>query len=102
MNQSKLSIIVAMDEKSGIGKNGKIPWHIPEDLKHFKQITSSHPVIMGRKTFESIGKPLPNRTNIVVTRELGYKAEGATVVHSLEEGIKAARSVIANEVKQSF
>ena len=69
MNNTTLSIIVALAKKNRvIGKNNKLPWHIPEDLKHFKDVTNGHPVIMGRKTYESIGRPLPNRTNIVVTR----------------------------------
>lgn len=65
-----ISIIAAMDEKRGIGKNNQLPWHLREDLKRFKEITSGHTIIMGRKTFESIGKPLPNRVNIVITSQL--------------------------------
>lgn len=65
----ELAIIVAMDRENAIGRNGDIPWHIPDDLKRFKKITSGHPVIMGRKTFDSIGKPLPNRKNIVISRK---------------------------------
>lgn len=86
-----ISIIVAMDEKRGIGKNGGIPWHIPEDLKRFKAITSGHPVIMGRKTFESIGHPLPNRTNIVVTRDKKKTISGTIMANSLEEAIRLAQ-----------
>ncbi|MGB4400114.1 MAG: dihydrofolate reductase [Daejeonella sp.] len=81
------SLIVAVDENNGIGKDNKLPWHLPADLKHFKNLTTGHPIIMGRKTFESIGKALPNRLNIVVSRQSSYTAEGATVVSSLEEAM---------------
>ncbi len=87
----KISIICAMDEKHGIGRDNKLLWHIPEDLKSFKELTSGHPIIMGRKTFESIGRVLPNRTNIIITRDQNYKVEGAVVVHSLEQGIEEAK-----------
>lgn len=83
-----LSIIVAMTKERVIGYQNKIPWHLSEDLKHFKKITMGHPIIMGRKTFESIGHPLPGRENIVITRNKNYKAKGVTVVHSLQEAIK--------------
>lgn len=85
-----------MDEKRGIGKDNKLLWRIPEDLKRFKQITSGHPIIMGRKTYESIGRPLPNRTNIVVTRDKQYAISGTIVVYSLKEAIQAAQDVIAS------
>ncbi len=78
-----ISLIVATDEKNGIGKNNQLPWHLPADLKHFKTLTTGHPIIMGRKTFDSIGKALPNRKNIVISRQSNYTAEGATVVSSL-------------------
>ena len=77
-----------MDEKRGIGKNNDLLFRIPEDFKRMKALTSGHPIIMGRKTFESIGRPLPNRTNIIVTRDTSYKKEGTIVVHSLKEAIK--------------
>lgn len=80
-----ISLIVATDENNGIGKNNQLPWHLPADLKHFKTLTTGHPIIMGRKTFESIGKALPNRTNIVITRQNNYAAEGAIVVSSLQD-----------------
>ena len=67
----KISIIAAMDEKRGIGKDGKLPWNIPSELKHFKEITMGHPIIMGRKTYEAIGRSLPGRTNIIITRGKG-------------------------------
>ncbi|MFQ5661130.1 MAG: dihydrofolate reductase, partial [Gammaproteobacteria bacterium] len=80
-----VSIVVAMDERGIIGANGGLPWHLSADLKHFKQITMGKPVIMGRKTHESIGRPLPGRENIVITRDTHYTAEGCTVLHSLDE-----------------
>lgn len=79
-----------MDEDRGIGKGGKIPWHISADLKRFKALTMGHPIVMGRKTWESLGRALPGRTNIVMTRRQGYRAEGAVVVGSLEEALAAA------------
>ncbi|OGH31203.1 MAG: hypothetical protein A3J69_00360 [Candidatus Levybacteria bacterium RIFCSPHIGHO2_02_FULL_42_12] len=91
-----IRIIVAMDEKRGIGKNNDLLFRIPEDLKRFKQLTSDHPIIMGRKTFESIGRVLPNRTNIIITRDFSYKAEGAVIVHSLEEGIAKAKEILSS------
>ena len=87
----KISIIVAMDEKRGIGKNNDLLFRIPEDFKRFKQTTSGHPIIMGRKTFESIGRLLPNRTNIVVTSDKQKTISGAIVAHSLEEAIRKAK-----------
>jgi dihydrofolate reductase len=86
-----LSLIVAMTADRVIGVNNHLPWNIPEDLKRFKKITLGHPIIMGRKTYESIGKPLPGRTNIVVTRERAYRVEGGAVVHSFEEALEWAR-----------
>ncbi len=83
-----LSLIVAASENHVIGKGGKIPWHLPADLKHFRDLTQGHPVIMGRKTYESIGHPLPNRTNIVITRGKEVKIEGCTIVHSLEDALR--------------
>lgn len=80
-----ISIIAAVSKNNVIGKAKKLPWHLPADLKHFKEITSGHTVIMGRKTFESIGRPLPNRRNIVVTRNTNLKADGIEVVHSIEQ-----------------
>jgi len=85
-----LSLIVAVAENGVIGRDNALPWHISEDLRYFKQITSGKTVIMGRKTFQSIGRPLPNRTNIVVTRDRGLKAEGVIIVHSLEDALAGA------------
>lgn len=83
-----LSVIVAMTEERVIGINNQLPWHLSEDLKRFKKITMGHPIIMGRKTYESIGKPLPGRQNVVVTRNRNYRAEGVLVVHSIEEALQ--------------
>lgn len=86
----KISIIAAMDERRAIGSSGKIPWHLPADFKRFKELTIGHPVIMGRKTFESIGKTLPGRMNIVITANAGFAPSGAAVVHSFEDALAAA------------
>ena len=82
-----LTIVVAIDEKRGIGIDNKLPWHLPEDLAHFKRTTMGHPIIMGRKTFDSIGRPLPNRRNIVITRNPDWKREGVDVASSLEAAL---------------
>ena len=89
----KLSLIAAVADNGIIGRNGKLPWYLPEDLKYFKRVTLGKPVVMGRKTWESIGRPLPGRTNIVVTRQPGYQAEGARVVESLDEALRLAESI---------
>jgi dihydrofolate reductase len=86
----KLSLVVAMAENRVIGHENRLPWHLPADLQHFKAITLGKPVLMGRKTWESIGRPLPGRTNIVITRDAGYVAEGCVVAHTLEEAVRAA------------
>lgn len=91
-----IALIVAMDEARVIGKNNALPWHLPADLKHFKQLTMGKPIIMGRKTFESIGKPLPGRTNIIITRDTQYQVDNCRVVHSLKEAFSAAEG--ADEV----
>lgn len=82
-----ISIIVAVAENGVIGDKNQLLWHISEDLKHFKTVTTGHPVVMGRKTFESLGRPLPARTNVVVSRQ-GLKIEGCTVVPSLEDALE--------------
>ncbi len=82
-----LTLIVATDKKNGIGINNQLPWHLPEDLAHFKRTTSGHTIIMGRKTFESIGRPLPNRKNIVVSRNTDWRHDGVTCVGSIKEAI---------------
>ena len=81
----KLTAIVAMTPDRIIGKDGTMPWHLPEDLKLFKRHTTGHTIVMGRKTWDSIGKPLPNRQSIVLTRDPNWAAEGATVIHNPEE-----------------
>ncbi|MNJ90147.1 Dihydrofolate reductase [compost metagenome] len=81
----KLFIIVAHDKNKLIGKNNELPWNLPEDLKYFKKKTTNYPVIMGRKTFESIGKALPNRKNIILTRDKDYSAENCRVINSTLE-----------------
>lgn len=85
-----VSIIVAIAENNVIGNNNQLIWHIPGDLKRFKALTMGHHIIMGRKTWESIGRALPGRTSVVVTHNKNYQAEGAQVVHSLDEAIKFA------------
>ncbi len=87
-----ISLIVAMDKKRVIGVDNKLPWHLPADLKRFKELTLGHHIVMGRKTFESIGKPLPGRTTVIITRQREYKAEGCLVVHSLDAALLAAAS----------
>jgi dihydrofolate reductase len=86
----KISIIVAMASNGVIGRDNQLPWHLPADLKHFKQTTMGKPILMGRKTWESIGRPLPGRTNIVITRDSTYLAAGCEVVNSIEAAITAA------------
>lgn len=91
----KLAIIVAAAKNGVIGKNNQLPWHLPQDLKYFKSITLGKPVIMGRKTYESIGRPLPGRVNIVVTRDQSWQADSSViVVNGLESAIVAARKAI--------
>lgn len=88
---AKLSLIVAMDTRRVIGQENRLPWHLPADLQHFKRITMGKPILMGRKTWESIGRPLPGRTNIIITRDAAYTAEGCIVVHSVDAALEAAR-----------
>jgi dihydrofolate reductase len=85
-----LSLVVAMARNRVIGRNNQLPWHLPAELAHFKRVTLGHPVVMGRRTYESIGKSLPGRLNIVVTRNPDFRAPGCTVVASLEAAWKAA------------
>ena len=94
-----ISLLVAASENNVIGKNNKLPWYLPTDMKYFKNISWAMPVIMGRKTFESLGKPLDGRTNIVITRNPGWKYDGVLVVHGLEDAIKIAED---REVKEVF
>ena len=82
-----LSLIVAFANNNVIGINNTLPWHLPEDLKHFRALTTGHHIIMGRKTYESLGRLLPGRTTVIVTRNKGYKLEGALIAHSLQEAM---------------
>ena len=82
-----LTLVVAIDAQRGIGVDNKLPWHLPEDLAHFKRLTSGHPIIMGRKTFDSIGRALPNRRNVVVTRNEQWRHDGVEAVTSLADAI---------------
>ena len=91
-----LSLIAALARNHTVGIANRLPWHLSDDLKYFKATTSGHPIIMGRKTYDSIGRPLPGRHNIVVTRDRNWKADGVTVVHSIAEAVAAAGKV--NEV----
>jgi dihydrofolate reductase len=86
-----LSCIAAVADNGVIGRGNGLPWRLSADLKRFKQLTTGHTLIMGRKTFESIGKPLPNRTSIVLTRDRGYRAPGAIVVHDLNEALERCK-----------
>lgn len=94
----KVSIIAAIDSARGIGKGGRLMWHIGEDMKRFKEVTSGHTVIMGRKTFESIGRPLPNRVNIVVTKNHDFRADGCVIASSLNEALAAAYKEKSGEI----
>ncbi|MDH5517518.1 MAG: type 3 dihydrofolate reductase [Gammaproteobacteria bacterium] len=89
----KLSIITAMDNNRLIGKDNGLPWKIPADLQFFKKVTMAKPVVMGRKTFESIGRPLPGRRNIIITRDKNFTAEGCEIVYSTEMAIAAVQDV---------
>ena len=93
-----VTIIAALASNRIIGRGNRMPWHISDDLKRFKALTLGHPVVMGRKTFESIGKPLPGRQMIIVTRDTQFRAEGCYVVRSVEEAIALARSRGETEV----
>lgn len=93
-----VSLIVAMDKKGGIGKNNQLPWHLPSDLKRFKNLTKGHHLVMGRKTYETIGKPLPGRVMIVITQQKDYFPKGCMVVNSLGEAIKLAENNHETEV----
>lgn len=94
----RISAIVAIDEKRGMGKNGGIPWHIPGEQKRFKEITTPHPMIMGRKTFISLGRVLPNRPHIIVTRDTTFSFPETTVVHSVAEAIEKAKEMDQEEI----
>lgn len=90
----RISAICAMSENRAIGRHNQLLWHLPADLKHFKKLTMGNPILLGRKTYESIGRPLPGRTNIVITRDNNFQAPGCLVVHSVERALDA---VVGNE-----
>ncbi len=94
----RLALIVAAAENGVIGRDNALPWHLPEDLRHFKRITMGKPIVMGRKTFESIGKPLPGRTNIVITRNPAFQAAGAHVVSSMAQALDLATDIAQSDV----
>ncbi|MGB0495276.1 MAG: type 3 dihydrofolate reductase [Kangiellaceae bacterium] len=83
-----ISLVAAMAKNRVIGKDNKMPWHLPADLQHFKHVTMSKPIVMGRKTFESIGRPLPGRENVIISKNRDYFADGCIVVHSVEDALK--------------
>lgn len=93
-----ISIVAAMDRERGIGVDNRLPWRLSADLKKFRELTMGHHIIVGRKTFESIGRPLPGRRMIIVTRDRIFKAEGCDVVHSVEDAIELARGRGESEV----
>ncbi|MDU0203141.1 MULTISPECIES: dihydrofolate reductase [Paenibacillus] len=84
-----ISFIFAMDRNRAIGVNNTLPWHLPGDLKFFKAVTMGHPILMGRKTYESIGRPLPGRRNVILTQNTEFRAEGCEVIHSVDEAVQA-------------
>lgn len=96
-NSVTCALMVAAASNGVIGRDNQLPWHLPKDLQYFKQTTMGKPVIMGRKTFDSIGRPLPGRANIVVTRQPDYQAEGIHVVNSLEQGLALAQQLAAEK-----
>ncbi len=94
-----ISFVVAADENNLIGRDNQLPWHLPNDLRYFKNLTWGMPILMGRKTFESIGKPLPGRRNVVITRSGEWRHDGVDVVHSIDEALALAR---ADDVREVF
>ena len=98
MVQLKISIIAAIGQNRELGKDNKLLWNIPEDMERFKTITMGHPVVMGRKTYESIGHPLAGRINIVLTKDKNFKAEGVLVAHTFEEAVSIGESRNSNEI----
>ncbi len=99
---NEINLVVAIAENGVIGGENKLLWHLPADLKYFKQLTTGNIVIMGRKTYESIGKPLPNRTSIVITRELTLKIEGCLVVNSIENAMDEAKKLNQNNFEKGL
>ncbi len=86
-----IALVVAMDKRGAIGRGGDLPWHLPDDLKHFKQLTLGHPLLMGRRTFESIGRPLPQRRNLVLTSNQNWQVPGTERVGSVEQALDSCR-----------
>ncbi len=86
-----ISFLWAMDENGVIGKNNDLPWHLPEDLNYFKRTTDGHPIVMGRKTFDSIGRPLPRRENVILTRNVDFEQEGCIILNTLDEVLQFAQ-----------
>ena len=93
-----ISLIAAMDEARGIGRNGRIPWRLSSDMKRFRELTMGHHIIVGRKTFESIGRALPGRQTIIITRNPEFRAEGCSIVRSVDEALDLAKSRGESEV----
>lgn len=93
-----LSIIVAYDQQYGIGIRNTLPWRLSDDLKHFKTLTQGHYIVMGRKTFDSIGRPLPNRSNIILTQQINYRQKNCTVIHSVEKVIALVNEMPEQEI----
>jgi dihydrofolate reductase len=85
---NKIVLVAAMDKNRAIGRGGALPWHLPDDLKRFKRLTLGKTVLMGRKTFQSIGRPLPGRRNLILTRDVSFRPEGVELVHSVEDALK--------------
>ena len=94
----RISAIIAMSTNHVIGKNNQLPWHLPADLKQFKKITMGKPILMGRKTYESIGRPLPGRSNIVISRDAQFKAPGCMITHSIESALATAALQHSEEI----
>lgn len=93
-----ISLLVAASENNVIGKYNKLPWHLPDDLKYFKNLTWGMPILMGRKTYESIGRPLPGRKSIVITRNKDWQQQGIEVVHSIDEAVEKAKAFGVKEI----
>lgn len=93
----KVSLIVAMSQNRVIGRENQMPWHLPDELKYFKRVTLGKPVLMGRNTFESIGRPLPGRPNIIITRNSDYEADGISVVNSVEDALELAEQLTEHD-----
>lgn len=102
MNKPKISIIAVIGKNRELGKNNKLLWRIPEDMKRFRELTMGHVVIMGRKTFESIGRPLPNRTNIIITHDSKFRFEEGIVCHSIEEALRQAQGKLTSQDEEIF